>query len=125
MWKERDPGFNRYHSAVRRINAILSAWNYAFFNPRGMDIVLFKGNERRSGARFGQPEPNLDFLEEAGHVSEEESSNDEDDEDDEENPAHFLQQQDPDYRLRIEREKAAIKAYRREGESYFPYMIVC
>lgn len=84
-----------------------------------MDIVLFKGNERRSGGRYGQPEPNLDFLEEAGPVSEvEEESSDEDD-DDEENPALYLQQQDPNYRARMEREKAAIKAYRREGE-YFP-----
>lgn len=85
-WAERNPAFNHYHQAVKRIQDILMAWNFAFFNPRGMDVVLFKGNERRSGNGFGEPEPNIDFATEAGPVSEPETSSEEE----EEHPNHYL-----------------------------------
>ena len=45
-----------------------------------MDVVLFKGNERRSGNAFGHPERDIEFLTEAGRVSEPETSSEEEDE---------------------------------------------
>ena len=114
-WGERNPAFNYYHSAVKRIDAILSAWNFAFFHPRGMDVVLFKGNERRSGPRFGEPESAIEFLTEASPPSDDEESSSEESEEDEENPAHYLASMNPQYRAQIEREKAQRRAHREEG----------
>lgn len=100
---------------MKRIDAILSAWNFAFFHPRGVDVVLFKGNERRSGPRFGEPEPNIDFLTEASLVSDPEDESSEESDDDEDNPVHRLASQNPQYRAQLEREKQVRRAYRAEG----------
>lgn len=82
-----------------------------------MDVVLFKGNERRSGNRFGQPESEIDFLEEAGPVSDREGSEGSESEDEEEDAAtRYILQKDPTYKERMEKEKAAMNAYRKEGE---------
>lgn len=114
-WSERNPAFNYYHSAVKRVDAILSAWNFAFFHPRGMDVVLFKGNERRSGPRFGEPEASIEFLTEASLPSDDEEESSEESEEDEDNPAHYLASLNPQYRAQIEREKAQMRARRAEG----------
>lgn len=79
-----------------------------------MDVVLFKGNERRSGPRFGEPEANIDFLTEASPVSDDEEDSSEES-DDEENPMTMLASQNPQYRAQVEREKQARRAYREEG----------
>jgi hypothetical protein len=79
-----------------------------------MDVVLFKGNERRSGPRFGEPEANIDFLPEASAVSDDEEDSSEES-DDEENPMTRLASQNPQYRAQVEREKQARRAYREEG----------
>ncbi|KIM29544.1 hypothetical protein M408DRAFT_328789 [Serendipita vermifera MAFF 305830] len=113
-WAERNPAFNYYHSAVKRIDAILSAWNFAFFQPRGMDVVLFKGNERRSGPRFGEPEPAIEFQSEASPPSDDEEESSEESDDDDENPAHYLASMNPQYRTQIEKEKAMRRARRAE-----------
>jgi hypothetical protein len=92
---------------------LLSAWNYAFFNPRGMDIVLFKGDERRSGSRFGEPEPNIEFLPEAGPVSEPEDESSSDEEED--NASRYVASQDPRYLAHINREKEIRRMHRQQG----------
>jgi hypothetical protein len=79
-----------------------------------MDVVLFKGNERRSGPRFGEPEASIDFLPEASPVSDDEEDSSEES-DDEENPMTRLASQNPQYRAQVEREKQARRAYRAEG----------
>jgi hypothetical protein len=38
---------------------LVDLWNNSFFASRGVEIVLFKGHERRSGQGFGQIERNL------------------------------------------------------------------
>ena len=38
---------------------LVDLWNGSFFASRGVEVVLFKGHERRSGQAFGQIERNL------------------------------------------------------------------
>ncbi|KAI0303192.1 hypothetical protein BC826DRAFT_983885 [Russula brevipes] len=38
---------------------LIDLWNSSFFTPRGVEVVLFKGHERRSGPYAGQVERNL------------------------------------------------------------------
>ena len=38
---------------------LVDLWNNSFFASRGVEVVLFKGHERRSGQGFGQTERNL------------------------------------------------------------------
>ena len=38
---------------------LVDLWNNSFFTSRGVEVVLFKGRERRSGQGFGQIERNL------------------------------------------------------------------
>jgi hypothetical protein len=38
---------------------LIDLWNSSFFTPRGVEVVLFKGHERRSGPYAGQIERNL------------------------------------------------------------------
>jgi hypothetical protein len=112
-WAARDRAYTRYHSAVKRVAAILSAWNFAFFNPRGLDVVLFKGNERRSGPQFGQPESKIDFLTEAAALSE--SGSEDSEESDEEDAAlkSMVGPRADAYRQQREQEKAARVEYKR------------
>lgn len=79
-----------------------------------MDLVLFKGNERRSGANFGQPESHIEFLAEASPVSESESEDSEEDSDEEDVALkNWVGPQADAYRQQREREKAAKVAYKR------------
>lgn len=80
-----------------------------------MDVVLFKGNERRSGPRFGEPEPAIEFQSEASPPSDDEEESSEESDDDDENPAHYLALMNPQYRAQIEKEKAMQRARRAEG----------
>ena len=38
---------------------LIDLWNNSFFAQRGVEVVLFKGHERRSGPWIGQVERNL------------------------------------------------------------------
>jgi len=33
---------------------LVELWNTSFFHPRGVELILYKGNERRTGAQAGQ-----------------------------------------------------------------------
>lgn len=50
---------------------LVDLWNNSFFASRGVEVVLFKGHERRSGQGFGQIERNLPGF---GDVSDSDSS---------------------------------------------------
>ena len=38
---------------------LVDLWNNSFFAPRGVEVILYKGHERRSGQYFGQVDRNL------------------------------------------------------------------
>ncbi|KAG8833857.1 hypothetical protein FRC17_009974, partial [Serendipita sp. 399] len=69
IWKERIPAFNQYRGAVEKLRDVLLAWNFAFFEPRGMEVVLFRGDAQWSGPQLGRIEVNIDFASKAGEVS--------------------------------------------------------
>ena len=52
-----DPNRGSRPSAVTA--DLVDLWNNSFFTSRGVEVVLFKGHERRSGQMFGQTERNL------------------------------------------------------------------
>lgn len=33
---------------------VIATWNTSFFEPRGIEVVLYRGNQRRSGAQYGR-----------------------------------------------------------------------
>jgi len=45
---------------------LVDLWNTSFFASRGVEVVLFKGHERRSGQEFGQVQRNLPGFGEGG-----------------------------------------------------------
>lgn len=65
---------------------LIHTWNASFFEPRGIEIVLYKGRERRSGVLYGQKDlardrkQGVDYS--SSSTSEEESSDADDDSDD-------------------------------------------
>jgi hypothetical protein len=38
---------------------LINLWNVSFFGPRGVELVLYKGRERRTGPHAGQLDPDL------------------------------------------------------------------
>jgi hypothetical protein len=38
---------------------LIDLWNSSFFTPRGVEVILFEGRERRSGQMIGQTERDL------------------------------------------------------------------
>jgi hypothetical protein len=38
---------------------LINLWNVSFFAPRGVELVLYKGRERRTGLNAGQLDPDL------------------------------------------------------------------
>jgi len=58
---------------------LIDLWNASFFLGRGVEIVLYKGRERRSGRLFGQVDVHLPGFE--GYDSEGHDSDDDDDDD--------------------------------------------
>ncbi|KAI0269190.1 hypothetical protein BC834DRAFT_616728 [Gloeopeniophorella convolvens] len=63
---------------------LVDLWNNSFFVQRGVEVVLFKGRERRSGPAFGQVERNLpgfgnDSDSDSSDSQSSDSSNDSDD----------------------------------------------
>jgi len=55
---------------------LVDLWNNSFFAPRGVEVVLFKGHERRSGPYVGQIERNLPGFDSDGDSSDSLSSDD-------------------------------------------------
>ena len=63
---------------------LIDLWNTSFFLKRGVEVVLFKGRERRSGRNVGSVElhlPGFDDLASYSDDSEDESDSSEDDSD--------------------------------------------
>lgn len=90
-----------------------------------MDLVLFKGNERRSGAHFGQPESQLEFLTEAAPVSGSDSEESEEESDEEDvSLQNWVGPQADAYRQQREREKTARAAYK-QSCTYFQLRSLC
>jgi hypothetical protein len=65
---------------------LIDLWNTSFFLKRGVEVVLFKGRERRSGRNAGAVELHLPGFDDTPlsdeSESESESSDDDDDHDD-------------------------------------------
>ena len=38
---------------------LINLWNASFFSPRGVELILYKGRERRTGPNAGQLDPEL------------------------------------------------------------------
>ncbi|KAI9507710.1 hypothetical protein F5148DRAFT_1202727 [Russula earlei] len=55
---------------------LIDLWNNSFFAPRGVDVVLYKGHERRSGPWAGQIERNLPGFHENSDSDSSDSSSD-------------------------------------------------
>jgi hypothetical protein len=61
---------------------LIELWNASFFLARGIEVVLYKGRERRTGPRTGTVDPNLPMLDESELLSTSDSDSDSDDSDD-------------------------------------------
>ncbi|KAJ2926205.1 hypothetical protein H1R20_g10885, partial [Candolleomyces eurysporus] len=57
---------------------LIHTWNTAFFEPRGVEIVLYKGKQRRSGRLFGRADITSDDDEDESSSSSESSSESDD-----------------------------------------------
>jgi hypothetical protein len=53
-----DPNQNRSRPSLVSAE-LIDLWNNSFFAPRGVEVVLYKGHERRSGLGFGQVDRHL------------------------------------------------------------------
>ncbi|KAK7470944.1 hypothetical protein VKT23_002359 [Stygiomarasmius scandens] len=61
---------------------LIALWNGEFFERRGIELVLYKGRERRSGARAGVVDLPMPSLDDIDSLSSSSSSSDDDDDDD-------------------------------------------
>ncbi|EIN10391.1 hypothetical protein PUNSTDRAFT_51038 [Punctularia strigosozonata HHB-11173 SS5] len=61
---------------------LVELWNSSFFLARGVEVVLYKGRERRTGPGAGTVDPNLPMLEESELLTSSDSSSDSEDDDD-------------------------------------------
>lgn len=55
------------------VTDLLDLWNARFFIPRGVELVLYKGRERRSGRGAGRPELRLPRTDSSDSYSDSES----------------------------------------------------
>ncbi|KLO15759.1 hypothetical protein SCHPADRAFT_248452 [Schizopora paradoxa] len=58
------------------VSDLLDSWNAAFFLPRGIEVVLYKGRERLSGRGAGRPETRLPRMDSEDSYSSDDSSDD-------------------------------------------------
>ncbi|KAG7097259.1 hypothetical protein E1B28_004625 [Marasmius oreades] len=63
--------------------SLVDLWNHSFLNRRGVELVLYKGRERRSGPNAGVIDLHL-LVHDDADLSDTESSDDDDDDDDDE-----------------------------------------
>ena len=61
---------------------LVDLWNASFFLKRGVEIVLFKGRERRSGRNAGSVELHLPGFDDLASYSDDSEDDDESSEDD-------------------------------------------
>jgi hypothetical protein len=54
---------------------LINLWNVSFFGPRGVELVLYKGRERRTGPHAGQLDPKLDDSDDSSSSSSSDSDN--------------------------------------------------
>lgn len=48
---------------------LINLWNVSFFGPRGVELVLYKGRERRTGPHAGQLDPELASYDDSDDLS--------------------------------------------------------
>ena len=53
---------------------LINLWNISFFGPRGVELVLYKGRERRTGPHAGQLDPELTYDDNSDGLSSSSSS---------------------------------------------------
>ena len=53
---------------------MINLWNASFFGPRGVELVLYKGRERRTGPNAGQLDSELASYDESDDYSSSDSS---------------------------------------------------
>lgn len=58
---------------------LIDLWNTSFFQQRGVEVVLFKGRERRSGPAIGTIESRLPTFDDSDSISSSSSSSDDSD----------------------------------------------
>ncbi|KAI3596792.1 hypothetical protein WG66_016389 [Moniliophthora roreri] len=58
---------------------LVDLWNGSFFNRRGVELVLYKGRERRSGAQAGTVDVHLPLQDDDDYISSSEDTTDSDD----------------------------------------------
>ncbi|KAL0580782.1 hypothetical protein V5O48_001247 [Marasmius crinis-equi] len=63
--------------------SLVDLWNQSFFNRRGIELVLYKGRERRSGPLIGQVDMHLPSTDHAEVSTDSDEDDDDDDDDDE------------------------------------------
>lgn len=64
------------------IKELVELWNTAFFRVRGVELVLYKGRERKTGPQAGVVDKNLPYLEAADdYISSSSETEDTDDSD--------------------------------------------
>jgi hypothetical protein len=77
-WAGKLPTTDQNRSARPSVVAaeLVDLWNSSFFASRGVEVVLFKGHERRSGPYVGQIERNLPGFDSSSDSSDSLSSDD-------------------------------------------------
>ena len=70
-------GSRRMPKRTSVLGDLLDLWNHSFFLPRGIEIVLYKGRDRRSGRGAGLVETRLTRMESDSSLSSSASSEDE------------------------------------------------
>ncbi|KAJ7507467.1 hypothetical protein B0H11DRAFT_1967227 [Mycena galericulata] len=77
-WTGRLPAPGRTQKKTTLAADLLDVWNASFFFPRGVEVVLYKGRERRSGPNAGAVDIQLSAYGDRDDVSSSSSSSSED-----------------------------------------------
>lgn len=70
------PAGNRQPSKSELVMDLVDLWNAQFFNARGVELVVYKGRERRTGRGAGQPQFRLPRLEDSDDDTDTDDSDD-------------------------------------------------
>ncbi|KAJ6627542.1 hypothetical protein B0H10DRAFT_2161180 [Mycena sp. CBHHK59/15] len=77
-WTGRLPAPGRPQKKATLAADVIDLWNVSFFFPRGVEVVLYKGRERRSGPNAGLADIRLPTYDESDELSSSSSSSSED-----------------------------------------------
>ncbi|KAJ7068183.1 hypothetical protein C8F01DRAFT_1334976 [Mycena amicta] len=83
-WTGKLPAPGRSNRKSTLAIDLIDLWNVSFFSPRGVEIILYKGRERRSGTQAGTEDiqlPIYDDHDDSSSSSSSSSSSDSDDDD--------------------------------------------